>query len=113
MFFLEIDTGGRCCDDEFYAVSFGKNGELVGADFIGCVSVPDDSVRAYYYSSDILFRLVGLEERSSHGVSDQRRGNLLVNEFEGCESGTLVIWSGFGTVGMIEVIHVVEFADYP
>lgn len=112
MFFLEIDTSGWCRDDEFDAVGFGEDSELVGADFIGCVSVSDDSVCAYYYGCDILFRLVGLEERSSHGVGDQRRGNLFVNEFEGCESGTLVIWPGFGTVGMVEVIHVVEFADY-
>src|SRR5215218_10530779 len=49
----EIDGGGRCSNIEWYAVRLGGEGETIGTDFVGDISIGCDAVRPHDDAGDI------------------------------------------------------------
>ena len=109
---VQINTSSRRSHDEFYAVVFGQHGETVCPDLVRCVAVARYSVCAYDDGGDVFLSFLAREERAGHGVGDQCGGYFFEDELEGCQAGALVVWSRFGAVGCVEVVHFVEAADY-
>lgn len=101
-FRLEVEAGCGGCHDELDAVVLGQDGQLVGADLVGGVSVADHTVGADDDGGDVGLVLLGAEQGGGHRVGDERAGDTLVHELKGCQSASLVVRSGLGAVGVAE-----------
>lgn len=93
---LEVDGRERGCDVERYTVMFGHDSNLVRADFVGSITIRSHSIGAHDNCADI----ATAEECSHHTVQDQGGRKLIVDQFERCESGTLVIWTCLSAINM-------------
>jgi hypothetical protein len=108
----EVDGGARRRYEELDAVVLRGDGQLVGADLVGRVTVCCHAVRAYDDGGDVLGGSSQTEESGSHGVRDQRRRDLVVHQLERGQARALVVRPGLGAEGVLQRAVGVKRSDH-
>src|SRR5215467_2185932 len=90
----KVEGGNGCGDIERDVMLFGKDSNLIRANFVGSVSISCNPICTRNDSA----KLSGLQEVAHHIVCDERERNIAAIEFPGGEARTLKIWARFGNV---------------
>lgn len=111
----QIDGGERRSNVERNPMVLGDNGNLIGANLVGRVSVGSNlrdeellidskaniGIRSYPISAhNDCGNFSRSQKGRHHAVQHQSSGQFVVDEFVGRQTGSLVVWSCFRTVNV-------------
>lgn len=102
---VESRRGGS--NVERNTVVLGGDGEVVGTNLVGSVTILADAVSA----DDHGVHLAAAHEARGGGVADKGRGHVLLNALVHSEAGALVPRAGLASVHLLKAVGVVKLAD--
>lgn len=86
---------------------FGYNCNLICANLVGGIAVGRDTIGAHHYGGYVS----SAKQDGDHAVKDQCCWNFVVHQLEGSQAGTLVVWSRFGAVHVLQSFQLMQLAN--